>query len=183
MSDSSSPRALDGSPARPAGGSPARLLNVALAGQPNVGKSTVFNALTGLNQHVGNWPGKTVEQKIGVCRRGEVTLDIVDLPGTYSLTANSPEELIAREYLLTQQPDVIVAIVDAAILERSLYLVAELVQLGLPLVVGLNMIDVAQQNGMQIDTGKLSAELGVPVFSLIAAKNVGIDALLEVAIQ
>ncbi len=111
----------------------------------------IFNLLTGLNQHVGNWPGKTVEQKIGSCTRGDVTLDMVDLPGTYSLTANSPEELIAREYLLTQHPDVVIAVVDAAILERSLYLVAELVQLGLPLVVGLNMLDVAAQNGMRIE--------------------------------
>src|SRR5512140_2442966 len=141
-------------------------LTLALAGQPNVGKSTVFNALTGLNQHVGNWPGKTVEQKIGSYTRDAVTLDIVDLPGTYSLTANSPEELIAREYLLTQHPDVIVAIVDAAILERSLYLVAELVQLGIPLVVGLNMIDVAQQNGMHIDLAKLSETIGVPLIEL-----------------
>ena len=158
-------------------------IHVALAGQPNVGKSTIFNVLTGLNQHVGNWPGKTVEQKIGSYTLADVTLDIVDLPGTYSLTANSPEELIAREYLLTQHPDVIVAIVDAAILERSLYLVAELVQLGLPLVVGLNMIDVAQQNGMQIDLDKLSQTIGVPVIDLIAAKNVGVDRLMTATIQ
>jgi ferrous iron transport protein B len=158
-------------------------LHVALAGQPNVGKSTVFNLLTGLNQHVGNWPGKTVEQKIGVYQHDDVTLDIVDLPGTYSLTANSPEELIAREYLLTQRPDVIVAIVDAAILERSLYLVAELAQLGLPLVVGLNMLDVAARNGTQIDAGVLSQALGMPVVELIAAKNVGIDRLISATID
>lgn len=158
-------------------------MHVALAGQPNVGKSTVFNLLTGLNQHVGNWPGKTVEQKIGTHQHGEVTLDLVDLPGTYSLTANSPEELIAREYLLTQHPDVVVAIVDAAILERSLYLVAELVQLGLPLVVGLNMIDVATQHGTRIDLEALSATLGVPVFGLIAARNQGIEPLIDAAID
>ena len=154
-------------------------LHIALAGQPNVGKSTVFNLLTGLNQHVGNWPGKTVEQKIGTATHNRITLDIVDLPGTYSLTANSPEELIARDYLLTQRPDVIVAIVDAAILERSLYLVAELVQLGLPLVVGLNMIDVATQIGIRIDTRALSKALGVPVIDLIAAKNEGVDQLID----
>lgn len=158
-------------------------LHVALAGQPNVGKSTIFNLLTGLNQHVGNWPGKTVEQKIGTCQRGDVTLDIVDLPGTYSLTANSPEELIAREYLLTQRPDVIVAIVDAAILERSLYLVAELVQLGLPLVVGLNMLDVAARDGTRIDARLLGQALGMPVIELIAAKNVGSDRLVAAAID
>jgi len=158
-------------------------IHVALAGQPNVGKSTVFNLLTGLNQHVGNWPGKTVEQKVGVHQQGAITLDLVDLPGTYSLTANSPEELIAREYLLTARPDVIVAIVDAAILERSLYLVAELMHLGLPLVVGLNMIDVATQNGLHIDTHLLSAALGVPVIDLIAAKNFGVDRLVDEVIR
>lgn len=158
-------------------------IHIALAGQPNVGKSTVFNLLTGLNQHVGNWPGKTVEQKIGTHQHGTFTLDIVDLPGTYSLTANSPEELIARDYLLMQYPDVIVAIVDAAILERSLYLVAELVQLGLPLVVGLNMIDVATQNGIRVDTDRLSQTLGVPVVDVIAAKNIGIEQLVEAAIE
>jgi ferrous iron transport protein B len=158
-------------------------LHVALAGQPNVGKSTIFNLLTGLNQHVGNWPGKTVEQRIGTATHGGTTLDIVDLPGTYSLTANSPEELIAREYILTQRPDVIVAIVDAAILERSLYLVTELVQLGMPLVVGLNMLDVATRHGTHIDTTKLSEAIGVPVIDLIAAKKIGIDQLAESAIQ
>lgn len=158
-------------------------LHVALAGQPNVGKSTVFNLLTGLHQHVGNWPGKTIEQKIGVHQHGEMTLDLVDLPGTYSLTANSPEELIAREYLLTQRPDVIVAVVDAAILERSLYLVTELIPLGLPLVVGLNMIDVATQNGLRIDTRTLSEALGVPVVDLIAAKNIGLNRLIDEVIR
>jgi ferrous iron transport protein B len=154
-------------------------IHVALAGQPNVGKSTVFNLLTGLNQHVGNWPGKTVEQKIGSLTQGDARLDIVDLPGAYSLTANSPEELIARDYVLTQRPDVIVAIVDAAILERSLYLVAELVQLGVPLVMGLNMLDVATRHGTRIDTVKLSEAIGVPVVSLIAAKKIGIDQLVQ----
>ena len=158
-------------------------LHVALAGQPNVGKSTVFNLLTGLRQHVGNWPGKTVEQKIGTCTRDEILLDVVDLPGAYSLTANSPEELIARDYLLLQHPDVVVAIVDAAILERSLYLVAELAPLGVPLVVGLNMIDVAAQQGMHIDLAKLSEAIGAPVVGLIAAKGTGVNQLIDAAIQ
>jgi ferrous iron transport protein B len=158
-------------------------IHVALAGQPNVGKSTVFNLLTGLNQHVGNWPGKTVEQKIGTLTRDAVTLDVVDLPGTYSLTANSPEELIAREYILTQRPDVIVAIVDAAILERSLYLVAELVQLGVPLVVGLNMLDVATRHGTRIDTAQLSEVIGVPVIGLVASRNFGMEQLTSAIIH
>jgi ferrous iron transport protein B len=157
-------------------------LHVALAGQPNVGKSTVFNLLTGLNQHVGNWPGKTIDRKIGVHQCGDVTLDVVDLPGTYSLTANSPEELIAREYLLTQRPDVIIAIVDASILERSLYLVAELVQLGLPLVVGLNMLDVAHRTGTSINAEALTRSLGVPVIDLVAAKNIGVAELIDAVV-
>src|SRR5512143_1728701 len=107
-------------------------LTVALVGQPNVGKSTVFNLLTGLSQHVGNWPGKTVEQKTGTYRQDGMTLNLVDLPGTYSLTANSPEEVIARDYIIREQPDVVVAIVNAASLERNLYLVAELLALPTP---------------------------------------------------
>ena len=124
-----------------------------------------------------------MEQKIGTATYAEATLDIVDLPGTYSLTANSPEELIAREYILTQHPHVIVAIVDAAILERSLYLVAELVQLGVPLVVGLNMLDVATRHGTTINTAKLSEAIGAPVINLIAAKKAGIDQLVGAALQ
>jgi len=104
-------------------------LTVALVGQPNVGKSTVFNMLTGLSQHVGNWPGKTVEQKTGTLDHDGVTLDLVDLPGTYSLTANSEEERIARDYLIREKPDLVIAIVNAAALERSLYLTAELLAL------------------------------------------------------
>jgi ferrous iron transport protein B len=152
-------------------------VHLALAGQPNVGKSTIFNLLTGLNQHVGNWPGKTVEQKIGTASYAEATLDIVDLPGTYSLTANSPEELIAREYILTQHPDVIVAIVDAAILERSLYLVAELVQLGMPLVVGLNMLDVAAAHGIRPNAPALAYRLGLSVVPIQANAAVGLEEL------
>jgi len=104
-------------------------LTVALAGQPNVGKSTVFNLLTGLSQHVGNWPGKTVEQKTGTYRHGGLTIHLVDLPGTYSLTANSQEEVIARDYIIKERPDVVVAVVNAASLERNLYLVSELLPL------------------------------------------------------
>ncbi len=152
---------------------------VALAGQPNVGKSTVFNLLTGLNQHVGNWAGKTVEQRTGLCRYGGAEMTVVDLPGTYSLTANSQEELIAREFIITQRPDVVVAIVDAAILERSLYLVAELMALDVPLVVGLNMMDVAHQQGLDIEPHVLQAALGVPVIPMSAASNQGVKELVE----
>ncbi len=128
-----------------------RLPMIALAGQPNVGKSTLFNLLTGLNQHVGNWPGKTVERREGAFCHEDRQYSLVDLPGTYSLTANSPEEVIAREFILREQPDVVVAVVSAANLERSLYLVAELMALSIPLVVALNMMDVAAQEGIRVE--------------------------------
>lgn len=155
-----------------------KTVTVALAGSPNVGKSTVFNLLTGLSQHVGNWPGKTVEQKTGVVRRGNFTMNFVDLPGTYSLTANSAEEQIARDYLVKENPDVVVAILNAASLERNLYLVAELIELSPRLIIALNMIDVAQQQGIEIDTKALSASLNTPVIPIIASKNRGLDELL-----
>ncbi len=151
---------------------------VALAGAPNVGKSTVFNLLTGLSQHVGNWPGKTVEQKTGVLRRGNLTMNFVDLPGTYSLTANSAEEQIARDYLVKEHPDVVVAILNAASLERNLYLVAELIELSPRLVIALNMIDVARQQGMKIDAKALAGVLNLPVIPIVANKNQGLNELL-----
>jgi len=153
---------------------------VALAGQPNVGKSTVFNLLTGLSQHVGNWPGKTVEQKTGTYRYDGTTINLVDLPGTYSLTANSPEEVIARDYIIQEQPDVVVAVVNAASLERNLYLVAELLPLAAKVVVGLNMVDVAAGEGMEVEPQVLEAALGVPVVPMTAAKNQGLRELVEV---
>jgi ferrous iron transport protein B len=151
---------------------------IALAGSPNVGKSTVFNLLTGLSQHVGNWPGKTVEQKTGVLRRGNLTMSFVDLPGTYSLTANSAEEQIARDYLIKENPSIVVAVLNAASLERNLYLVAELIELSPRLVIALNMIDVAQQEGIEIDAKALSATLNTPVIPIIASKNQGLEELL-----
>jgi ferrous iron transport protein B len=154
-------------------------ITVALAGQPNVGKSTVFNLLTGFNQHVGNWPGKTIEQKTGTYRYNGTTVHIVDLPGTYSLTANSIEERIARDYIIKERPDVVVAIVDAAALERNLYLVAELLCLPAPVVLGLNMIDVAEQQGMHIEPHVLEAALGLPVVPMVATKNQGVWELME----
>jgi len=157
---------------------PKRIL-VALAGQPNVGKSTVFNILTGLSQHVGNWPGKTVEKKEGayVCREGD--LCIVDLPGTYSLTAFSEEERVARDFILDDSPDVIVLLANAAALERSLYLLAELLLLGPPVIVAVNMIDVAEKQGIRIDIHALERALGVPVVGMVAAKNQGIRELIN----
>ena len=155
-------------------------LTVALAGQPNVGKSTVFNLLTGLSQHVGNWPGKTVEKKTGTYRHNETTIHLVDLPGIYSLTANSLEEVIARDYIIRQQPQVVIALVNAASLERNLYLVAELLPLPTRVVVGLNMVDVAADEGMSIESEVLEAALGVPVVPMVAARNQGLRELVDV---
>ena len=152
---------------------------VALAGTPNTGKSTVFNALTGLRQHVGNWPGKTVEKKSGICRRDGKVFSVVDLPGSYSLGANSTEEEIARDFLTQENPDVVVAIADASSLERNLYLVCELLQLGMPMVVALNMMDVARSGGLEVDAGALEAMLGVPVVPMVARNGQGIQQLLE----
>ncbi|NLS78064.1 MAG: ferrous iron transport protein B [Chloroflexi bacterium] len=156
-----------------------RVITVALAGQPNVGKSSVFNTLTGLNQHVGNWPGKTVEQRTGTFAYNGVTYRLVDLPGTYSLTANSLEEVIAREYIIRERPDVVAVILSAPVLERNLYLVAELLGLEAPLVVGLNMVDVAEQEGMRIEPRVLEAAMGIPVVPMTATKGLGIQELVR----
>jgi ferrous iron transport protein B len=152
---------------------------VALAGQPNVGKSTIFNLLTGLDQHVGNWPGKTVARKVGVCSFEGREYEVVDLPGTYSLTANSVEERITRDYIIHESPDIVVAVVDAAIPERSLYLLAELILLPVPVVLALNMMDVAEQEGLQIEPDVLEAALGIPVIPMSATQNEGIREMLE----
>jgi ferrous iron transport protein B len=151
---------------------------VALVGQPNVGKSTIFNILTGLSQHVGNWPGKTVEKKEGVYVMDNVEMHIVDLPGTYSLSSFSEEERITRDFILQERPDVIALLINAAALERSLYLLSELLLLGPPVVVAVNMLDVAESSGIYIDVVELRKALGIPVVPMIATKNSGISDLL-----
>jgi len=156
-----------------------RRLLVALAGQPNAGKSTVFNILTGLSQHVGNWPGKTVEKREGAHRAEGVEMRIIDLPGTYSLTAFSEEERVARDFIIHEAPDVIILLVNASALERSLYLLAELLLLGPPVVIAVNMLDVAENQGIRIDTEALQKSLGIPVVPMIATKNRGIRELVE----
>ena len=126
----------------------------ALAGNPNAGKTSVFNALTGAHQHVGNYPGVTVERKEGMAVVDGHRARIVDLPGTYSLTAYSLEELVARNYIIGQRPEVLINVVDAANLERNLYLTVQLLELGAPVVLCLNMVDVAEQRGIAIDVGQ-----------------------------
>jgi len=159
-------------------------LTIALAGNPNAGKSTVFNALTGARQHVGNWPGKTVEKKEGTCTHDGREIRVVDLPGTYSLTAYSLEEVIARDYVIEEKPDVVIDVVDAANLERNLYLAIQILELGAPLVIALNMSDVADSRGLRIDTDKLSQGLnGTPVVRTVANKGEGISELLDAAIR
>jgi ferrous iron transport protein B len=154
-------------------------IRVALAGNPNAGKSTIFNALTGSHQHVGNWPGKTVEKKEGKFKHGDYEVELVDLPGTYSLTAYSPEEVIARDYIIRQKPDVVVTVVEAANLERNLYLTVQVLELGVPVIVALNMSDVADERGLRIDQVMLSRGLQSPVVSTTANKHEGIDQLVR----
>jgi ferrous iron transport protein B len=156
---------------------------IALAGNPNSGKSTVFNALTGARQHVGNWPGKTVEKKEGICKRDGYEIGVVDLPGTYSLTAYSLEEIIARDYIVNQQPDVVVVVVDSANLERNLYLVVQILELGAPVVVALNMSDIAESRGLKINVPQLSKALSSPVVHTVASRGQGIDELMRAVYQ
>ena len=154
-------------------------ISVALTGQPNVGKSTVFNMLTGMSQHVGNWSGKTVEKKEGTFDYKENSYSVVDLPGTYSLTANSPEEAISRDFIIKERPDVVVAILNAAALERNLYLVSELLPLEAPVVVALNMMDVAKSEGHQISPEALEKAMGVRVVPMVASKSKGLPELMQ----
>src|SRR5437763_10188085 len=158
-------------------------LTVALAGNPNSGKTTIFNALTGLRQKVANYPGVTVEKKTGRCRLDDGTwIDIIDLPGTYSLISRSPDEVVAMEVLRglrkgTPPPDAVIVVVDASNLQRNLYLVSQLIEMGRPLVVALNMMDVAERRGIRVSPEALEKELGVPVVPLVGHKGKGIENL------
>lgn len=154
-------------------------ISVALVGQPNVGKSTIFNILTGLSQHVGNWPGKTVEKKEGVHRANNFLLRIVDLPGTYSLTSFSEEERVTRDFIIREKPDLVVLVLNAAALERSLYLLSEVLLLDRPVMVAINMLDVASNQGTQIDAKALQNSLGLPVVPMVAKRNSGIQELVD----
>ncbi len=159
-----------------------RTPTVALVGNPNTGKTTLFNALAGMNQRVGNYPGVTVETKKGKLRIGALSLDVIDLPGTYSLAPRSPDEMVAVDVILgnnpsEQRPDVVVTIVDASNIERNLYLMTQVLELGVPVIIALNMIDVAEGQGLKIDVDRLSQQLGVPIVPLQANKGKGLDRL------
>jgi ferrous iron transport protein B len=159
-------------------------LTIALAGNPNAGKSTIFNALTGLHQHTGNWPGKTVEKKEGLIEHSKMKINIVDLPGTYSLTAYSPEEIIARDFIIEERPDVVIDVVDATNLERNLYLTVQILELDVPVVIALNMSDDLQKEGAQIDLERLSSLLGgIPIVPTTANQGKGISELIAKAVR
>ena len=157
-------------------------MKIALAGNPNSGKTTLFNALTGSNQFVGNWPGVTVEKKEGKLK-GHPDVTIMDLPGIYSLSPYTLEEVVARDYLIGDRPDAVLNIVDGTNLERNLYLSTQLVELGIPVVMAVNMMDIVQKNGDQIHMDRLSRELGCPVVEISALKGTGVREAAELAVK
>ncbi len=157
--------------------------SIAFMGNPNSGKTTLFNGITGSNQRIGNWPGVTVEKKEGIYKHNNITYNIVDLPGTYSLGAYSEDEIVARDFILLDKPEVVINVVDSTNLERNLYLTTQLLEMGVKVVVALNMMDEAKNKGIHIDIDKLSKQLGVKVVPTIASKENGLKELMEMAIS
>ena len=160
-----------------------RKLTIALAGNPNSGKTTVFNKLTGARQHVGNYPGVTVEKKEGNLKYSDYGINVIDLPGIYSLTAYSIDEIVARNFVIEEKPDVIIDIIDATNLERNLYLATQFMELGVPLILAFNMSDIADKQGLMIDKARLSELLGAPIVFTVATKKQGMRELLDEAIK
>jgi ferrous iron transport protein B len=158
-------------------------ITIGLAGNANVGKSVVFNQLTGLHQHVGNWPGKTVKKAEGTLVYGGYTIDVVDLPGIYSLSTYGLEEIVSREYIVVEHPDAIINVVDASTLERNLFFTTQLMELEPHLIIALNQMDVAEKKGIRIDVGKLAELLGAPVVPMTAIKNVGLMELMAEVVE
>ena len=159
------------------------IIKVALAGNPNSGKTSLFNKLIGSSQHIGNYPGVTVEKYQGVTKHNGKELDVTDLPGTYSLTSYSQEEVIARRSLIRDTPDVVVDVVDAGNLERNLYLTVQLLEMGLNLVVALNMMDEVRKKGIVYDVDMLSQRLGCPVVETVASQGIGITELKDAIVK
>ena len=157
-------------------------IKIALAGNPNCGKTTLFNALTGSNQFVGNWPGVTVEKKEGKLKKHDDVV-IMDLPGIYSLSPYTLEEVVARNYLITERPDAILNIIDGTNLERNLYLTTQLTELGIPVVIAINMMDIVRKNGDEINVKELSRELGCEIIEISALKGDGVMDAAEAAIR
>ena len=157
-------------------------LRIALAGNPNCGKTTLFNALTGSNQFVGNWPGVTVEKKEGKLKKHEGVI-ITDLPGIYSLSPYTLEEVVARNYLIGERPDAVLNIIDGTNLERNLYLTTQLTELGIPVVIAINMMDIVKKNGDKINTAELSRQLGCKIVEISALKGTGVMEAAEAAID
>lgn len=155
----------------------------ALAGNPNCGKTTAFNSLTGSTAHVGNWPGVTVDKREGTYKKCAEPIAIVDLPGIYSLSPYTPEEVISRNYITDEKPDCVINIVDATNLERNLYLTTQLMEMDVPVVVALNMMDAVNKNGDKIDSKRLEKELGLPVVEISALKSKGLDELMSRAYE
>jgi ferrous iron transport protein B len=158
------------------------MTTIALAGNPNSGKTTLFNALTGSSQRVGNWPGVTVDKKIGRLKKHK-DVSVVDLPGIYSLSPYTLEEVVSRDYLVGERPDAVVNVVDASNIERNLFLTVQLLDVGIPTVVALNMMDVVKKAGDRIDTEKLSALLNCPVVEISALRGDGLADLARIATE
>jgi len=158
-------------------------INVAIAGNPNSGKTTIFNAIAGARQHVANYPGVTVEIKEGSCQYGGYDIDVVDLPGTYSLTAYSAEELLARNFIIDNHPDVVLDVLDSSNLERNLYLATQLMEMNVPLILVFNMSDIAAQRGFKFDIKTLSELFAAPIVMAVASKSKGIDDILDAVVK
>ena len=158
-------------------------LTIALSGNPNSGKTTVFNAITGARQHIANYPGVTVEKKVGRVSHKGYAIEVVDLPGTYSLTAYSLEEIVARDFVVNERPNLVVDVVDASNLDRNLYLAVQFKELGVPLLIALNMMDLAESRGISIDPEELSRLMGVPVVPMVARSSKGIESLMDKVVE
>ena len=156
---------------------------IALAGNANVGKSVIFNQLTGVDQIIGNWPGKTVERAVGLLQHKGRRIEIVDLPGIYSFSTYSMEELVSRDFIALERPDAVINVIDANALERNLFFTIQLMEFGVPMVIALNQTDLLQKRGMIIDAAKLERRIGLPVISMIAIKGKGISELTEKVLE